>query len=107
MGGLPITMSVTFCMMIAFRKKNTLPAYRSKGGGDHIIRAIDSLKRKVFQINEQLVSHLSPLGWQHINLSGDYVWRNNLKLGLENSGHYAQLIPIRTKNSIDHLDSLF
>jgi len=94
-------------MMIAFRKKNTLPAYRSKGGGDHIIRAIDSLKRKVFQINEQLVSHLSPLGWQHINLSGDYVWRNNLKLGLENSGHYAQLIPIRTKNSIDHLDSLF
>nr|POY48532.1 hypothetical protein F131LOC_03662 [Pectobacterium versatile] len=30
-------MSVTFCMMIPFRKKNTLSAYRSQGGGDHLI----------------------------------------------------------------------
>jgi hypothetical protein len=21
--------------------------------------------------------HLSPLGWEHINLTGDYVWRQN------------------------------
>ncbi|HCX4437096.1 TPA: Tn3 family transposase [Escherichia coli] len=25
-------------------------------------------------INDQLLSHLSPLGWEHINLNGDYVW---------------------------------
>ncbi|HHP7414675.1 TPA: hypothetical protein ACSC6C_005097, partial [Klebsiella pneumoniae] len=44
-------------------------------------------------INEQLVSHLSPLGWEHINLSGDYVWRNNLKLG---SGKYRSLRTVDT-----------
>ncbi|WP_434083439.1 Tn3 family transposase [Escherichia coli] len=36
----------------------------------------------------QLLSHLSPLGWEHINLNGDYVWRNNLKLG---TGKYRPL----------------
>ncbi|SAF49537.1 transposase [Enterobacter cloacae] len=56
----------------------------------YIERAIESLKRKGLQINEPLVSHLSPLGWEHINLSGDYIWRNNLKLG---SGKYR---PLRT-----------
>ncbi|NHB94877.1 Tn3 family transposase, partial [Photorhabdus cinerea] len=54
----------------------------------YIERAIESLKRKGVQINEQLLSHLSPLGWEHINLSGDYIWRNNLKLG---AGKYRPL----------------
>ncbi|HFP4829045.1 TPA: Tn3 family transposase, partial [Escherichia coli] len=47
----------------------------------YIERAIESLKRKKLLINDQLLSHLSPLGWEHINLNRDYVWRNNLKLG--------------------------
>ena len=59
----------------------------------YIERAIESLKRKGIPINEQLVSHLSPLGWEHINLSGDYVWRNNLKLG---SGKYRSLRTVDT-----------
>ncbi|ORJ20046.1 transposase [Rouxiella silvae] len=24
---------------------------------------------------QQLQSHFSPLGWEHINLTGDYLWR--------------------------------
>jgi hypothetical protein len=24
-----------------------------------------------------MLRHLSPLGWEHINLTGDYVWRQN------------------------------
>lgn len=44
-------------------------------------RAIGSLKRKGIPLNEQLISHLSPQGWEHLNLSGDSVWRTNLKLG--------------------------
>lgn len=59
----------------------------------YIERAIESLKRKGIPINDQLVSHLSPLGWEHINLSGDYVWRNNLKLG---SGKYRSLRTVDT-----------
>ncbi|MGS6687339.1 MULTISPECIES: Tn3 family transposase [Enterobacteriaceae] len=54
----------------------------------YIERAIDSLKRKGIPLNEQLISHLSPLGWEHINLSGDYVWRTNLKL---EQGKYRSL----------------
>jgi len=26
-------------------------------------------------IDEKLLSHLSPLGWEYINLTGDCVWR--------------------------------
>jgi hypothetical protein len=54
----------------------------------YIERAIDSLRRKGIPLNEQLIAHLSPLGWGHINLSGDYVWRTNLKLG---QGKYRSL----------------
>lgn len=54
----------------------------------YIERAIESLKRKKLPINDQLLSHLSPLGWENINLNGDYVWCNNLKLG---TGKYRPL----------------
>jgi hypothetical protein len=30
--------------------------------------------RQVEDIPDHLLSHLSPLGWEHINLTGDYVW---------------------------------
>ena len=60
----------------------------------YIERAIDSLKRKGIPLNEQLISHLSPLGWEHINLSGDYVWRTNLKLG---QGKYRSLRSVDTR----------
>jgi len=32
-------------------------------------------------IDEKLLQHLSPLGWEHINLTGDYVWNTSKKLG--------------------------
>ena len=40
-------------------------------------RTIDALKRKGVKSNEQLLSHLSPLGWEHINMTGDYIWISN------------------------------
>jgi TnpA family transposase len=43
-------------------------------------RAVDALKRKGMKINTQLLSHLSPLGCEHINLTGDYIWKNNLNV---------------------------
>jgi len=54
----------------------------------YIERAIDSLKRKGISLNEQLISHLSPRGWERIKLSGDYFWRTNLKL---RQGKYRSL----------------
>jgi len=38
-------------------------------------RAIASLRKRGTPIDPSLLPHLSPLGWSHINLTGDYVWR--------------------------------
>lgn len=38
-----------------------------------------------------LLRHLSPLGWEHINLTRDYLWRSNGKLG---TGRFRPLRPL-------------
>jgi len=43
----------------------------------YLERAIQHLKDNWHPVNENLFKHLSPLGWAHINLTGDYVWRQN------------------------------
>lgn len=49
----------------------------------YIERAVNYLKANGEQINEELLQHLSPLGWEHIHLTGDYVWpdKNKFKEG--------------------------
>jgi hypothetical protein len=37
-------------------------------------RALDNLRRGGEIIPDPLLSHLSSVGWQHINLTGDYLW---------------------------------
>jgi len=37
-------------------------------------RAVDTLRRQGEVIPDELLPHLAPLGWQHINLTGDYLW---------------------------------
>jgi TnpA family transposase len=37
-------------------------------------RAVAALRRRGQVIPDELLAHLSPLGWEHINLTGDYVW---------------------------------
>ena len=32
------------------------------------------------EINEDLLIHLSPLGWEHINLTGDYIWQQDIQI---------------------------
>ena len=43
-------------------------------------RAIDDLKAQGLPVDDNLLEHLSPLGWEHINLTGDYVWRQNRRV---------------------------
>lgn len=43
-------------------------------------RAVQALREDGRDIDETLLRHLSPLGWEHINLTGDYVWRQSRKL---------------------------
>jgi hypothetical protein len=38
--------------------------------------AYRELRRQGRPINEDLFRHVAPLGWEHIGLTGDYVWSN-------------------------------
>jgi len=42
-------------------------------------------------IGEELLPHLSPLGWEHINLTGDYSWRQR---DIVPPGAYRSLRPV-------------
>ncbi len=39
----------------------------------YLERAVAAL-RQAEHVPDQLLTHLSPLGWEHVNLTGDYVW---------------------------------
>jgi hypothetical protein len=46
----------------------------------YLKRAIEALRDDGCSIDESLLAHLSPVGWEHINLTGDYVWHANKRL---------------------------
>jgi len=39
----------------------------------YLERAIAAL-RQAEDVPDHLLAHLSPLGWEHVNLTGDYIW---------------------------------
>jgi TnpA family transposase len=41
----------------------------------YLERAVKALRERGQVISDDLLAHLSPLGWEHINLTGDYVWK--------------------------------
>jgi len=59
----------------------------------YLEKAVDYLKQEGLDIPEEYLQHLSPLGWEHINLTGDYVW--NLKQGTS----FDKLRPLRVKEN--------
>jgi Tn3 transposase DDE domain len=40
----------------------------------YLERVVAALRRRGQAVADDLLAHLSPLGWEHINLTGDYVW---------------------------------
>ena len=40
----------------------------------YLERAVETLRHRGEVIPAELLNHLAPLGWQHINLTGDYLW---------------------------------
>jgi hypothetical protein len=47
----------------------------------YLERATNNLSDRDQGVDEGLLQHLSPLGWEHINLTGDYTWRSTAKMG--------------------------
>jgi Tn3 transposase DDE domain len=44
----------------------------------HLERTIVALRDQGKTISDDLLAHLSPLGWEHINLTGDYIWNSDV-----------------------------
>ena len=45
----------------------------------YLERATEQMARSR-QIDPALLQHVSPLGWEHINLNGDYTWHTNKRV---------------------------
>jgi hypothetical protein len=40
----------------------------------YLDRAVRQLRAQNETVPDDLLAHIAPLGWEHIGLSGDYVW---------------------------------
>ena len=58
----------------------------------YLERATHALRGHGHAVNDTLLQYLSPLGWEHINLTGDYVWHSNAKIG---AGKFRPLRPLQ------------
>ena len=47
----------------------------------YLERAANALRNHGQGVDNALLQYLSPLGWEHINLTGDYLWRSRTKVG--------------------------
>ncbi len=59
----------------------------------YLENAVNWLKSQDEVIPDEYLQHLSPMGWEHINLIGDYIWNLRSVSSLDN------LRPLRTKKS--------
>ncbi len=46
----------------------------------YLERAVQALRDSGREVDDKLLQHLSPLGWEHINLTGDYIWRQSKRV---------------------------
>lgn len=59
----------------------------------YLERATAALRGHGQGVNDTLLQYLSPLGWEHINLTEDYLWRSSTKIG---SGKFRPLRPLQS-----------
>ena len=57
----------------------------------YLERAVAALRGHGQAVDEDVLRHLSPLGWEHINLTGDYLWRSSTKTS---GGEFRPLRPL-------------
>ncbi|ALB10477.1 hypothetical protein AQ949_02890 [Burkholderia pseudomallei] len=69
----------------------------------YLERSIAALRQQR-EIDDSLISRIAPVGWNHINLTGDYVWHANKRVA---KGRFRPLRhrksagpPWRTKKSV-------
>ena len=61
----------------------------------YLERAIVALREHGIIIDDESLTHLSPIGWEHINLTGDSTWQ---AAGRLRKGSFRPLRPFATSN---------
>ena len=56
--------------------------------------AFDALRARGAAVPPELLRHVAPLGWEHIGLTGDYVWASDAQ------PDPGALRPLRDKSSL-------
>ncbi len=49
----------------------------------YLERAANALRGHGQAVDDAQLQYLSPLGWEHINLTGDYLWRSSAKIAAQ------------------------
>jgi hypothetical protein len=58
----------------------------------YLERATNAMHANDRAFNYEHLKYLSPLGWEHINMTGYYLWHNRVKVG---AGKFRPLRPLR------------
>jgi TnpA family transposase len=61
----------------------------------YLERAVAALRGHGVVIEDEALAHLSPIGWEHINLTGDYTWQ---AAGRLRKGRFRPLRPLAALN---------
>ena len=59
----------------------------------YLERAVVALRQAAVDVPDELLAHLSPLGWEHVNLTGDYVWGGQHSMSENTDGLRALRTP--------------
>ena len=49
----------------------------------YLARATNALRGQGQAVDDALLQYLSLRGWEHINMTGDYVWRSSAKISAD------------------------
>jgi TnpA family transposase len=68
----------------------------------YLERAINALREHGIAFPDALLTHVSPIGWEHINLTGDYTWHANRRAA---QGRFRALRPVGVPITVDGASS--
>ena len=86
------------CPGTSIAKLSWLSAWHILWNTVYLERVIKGLREAGQLVKDSLLTHLSPLGWEHINLTGDYVWHANKRVA---KGGFRPLR--KAQDSLSHL----
>jgi TnpA family transposase len=58
----------------------------------YLERAVNAMRAHGHHIDETLLKHVAPIHWNHINLTGDYAWKQHRLVG---KGGFRPLQPVQ------------